>query len=348
MKAYYRKYVFRFKRPAKTSRSIYERREVWYLFLEKEGKTGVGECAPLPGLSSETPAQVEQVLNEICENPENFIKRPELTKGVSSVRFALETAWHDLQNGGKQLLFSSLFSEGKAGIPVNGLIWMGEPGYMMQQIQEKVSDGFRCIKLKIGGIDFEEELKILKFIREKYHSKDLILRLDANGAFSSGSALQKLNQLKSFNIHSVEQPIAAGQWQEMAKLCKESPIPIALDEELIGINEVDEKEELLQTILPHYLVLKPGLHGGFYGCGQWTELAEKYSAGWWITSYLESNIGLNAIAQWTFHKAAAGFQGLGTGGLFTNNIPSPLELRGEELWINPERSFCFPENFFSR
>ncbi len=346
MKAFYQKYSLHFKHPAKTSRGTLEKRNVWYLFLNKNGITGVGECAPLPGLSSETEEQAEQALIEVCKNPELFINRQELTNGVSSVRFALETALLDLQNGGRRLLFPSPFAEGKTGIPVNGLIWMGEPDDMLRQIREKISAGFRCIKLKIGGIDFEDELKILKFIREKYHAKELVLRLDANGSFAPDIALQKLERLKPFNIHSVEQPIAAGQWQEMAELCRKSPIPVALDEELIGISGKEQKEELLETIRPQYLVLKPSLHGGFHGCDQWTELAEKYSAGWWFTSYLESNIGLNAIAQWTFHKGATSFQGLGTGGLFTNNIASPLELRGEELWINSKKSFDFPENFF--
>ena len=346
MKAFFQKYTLHFKRPAKTSRGIYEKRDVWYLFLEKEEQTGVGECAPLPGLSSETPAQAEQFLKKVCENPEKFIHQPELTQEVSSVRFALETAWQDLQNGGKQLLFPSLFTEGKRGIPVNGLVWMGERDFMLRQIEEKIAAGFRCIKLKIGGINFEEELKILKSIREKYSPEQIILRLDANGAFAPDEALQKLNRLAPFQIHSVEQPIAAKQWQEMAEICKQSPIPVALDEELIGIRNTAEKEQLVETIRPQYLILKPGLHGGFHGCNQWIDVAEKYSADWWITSYLESNVGLNAIAQWTFHKKAKGHQGLGTGGLFINNIPSPLELKGEALQMNPGKEFCFPENFF--
>ena len=345
MIASYKKYELQFKRPAKTSRGEYQTRPVWFLFLSENGKTGIGECAPLSGLSTETPEQVEKILDEICKKPEHFIENPELTGSISSVRFALETALLDLKKGGKQQLFPSVFTEGKKGIPINGLIWMGEENYMQQQIQEKIDAGFHCIKLKIGGIDFEQELELLKNIRKKFDRDKIILRLDANGAFQPKEALEKLHRLSQFQIHSIEQPIAAGKWDEMARICSESPIPISLDEELIGVNSLPEKEKLLDTIRPQFLVLKPSLHGGFSGCNEWIELAKQRKIGWWVTSYLESNIGLNAIAQWTFHKNAQGFQGLGTGGLFPNNIDSPLEIRGEELWINSEKTFQFPENF---
>jgi o-succinylbenzoate synthase len=346
MKAQYKKYELQFKRPAKTSRGEYRMRTVWFLFLEEYGKTGLGECAPLPGLSSETPEQVEQLLTEICSRPQIFIEKPELTATVSSVHFALESALQDLRNGSRQILFPSVFTEGKQGIPINGLIWMGNPEFMLQQIREKIEAEFRCIKLKIGSLDFEKELEVLDKIREKYDAGQITLRVDANGAFHPDEALEKLHRLAPFDIHSIEQPIAAGQWNEMAAVCKKSPVPVALDEELIGIHSKNEKEKLLDAIRPQYLVLKPSLHGGFSGCEEWIKLAESLSIGWWVTSYLESNIGLNAIAQWTFHKNAKGYQGLGTGSLFTNNIPSPLEIRGEELWFNPEKNFEFPENFF--
>lgn len=346
MIARYKKYELQFKRTAKTSRGAYKTRPVWSLFLSENGKTGIGECAPLSGLSTETPEQVEKRLDEICKDPDQFIKNPDLSKAVSSIQFALETAWLDLKSGGKQQLFPSAFSEGKTGIPINGLIWMGDEDFMRQQIQEKIDTGFRCIKLKIGGIDFEKEIELLKSIRNSFDAGKVILRVDANGAFQTEEAMEKLDRLVRLQIHSIEQPVAAGQWKEMAKLCVQSPIPIALDEELIGINSLTEKEKLLDTIHPQFLVLKPSLHGGFSGCDEWIELAEQRNIGWWITSYLESNIGLNAIAQWTFHKNAQGYQGLGTGGLFTNNIESPLEIRGEELWVNPIKSFQFPKNFF--
>ena len=348
MKAHFKKYELQFKRPAKTSRGEYRVRKVLFLFLEKNGFTGIGECAPLPGLSSESPEQVEQLLNEICTDPLKFIQHPELTQNISSVHFVLETALLDLENGGKQQLFPSPYSEGEAGIPINGLIWMGDTEFMFQQIQAKIEAGFRCIKLKIGSLDFKKELKILGKIRGKYDAGKITLRVDANGAFKPDEALGKLHRLAQFGIHSIEQPIAAGQWNDMAAVCKESPIPLALDEELIGIHSKNDKENLLDTIRPQFLVLKPSLHGGFSGCDEWIELAEKRSIEWWVTSYLESNIGLNAIAQWTFFKNAKGYQGLGTGHLFTNNITSPLEIRGEKLWLNPDKKFEFPKIFFVR
>lgn len=346
MKAYWKKYKLQFKNPAQTSRGIIDVRNIWYLFLEKDGVTGIGECAPLPGLSRETPGQVEQLLNQICTDPAGYLWSSERTEKVPSVHFALETAWFDLHNGGHQQLFPSDFSHAKKAIPINGLVWMGDAEFMKQQIADKLKAGFTCLKLKIGGMDFEKELDILHSLRNTYSSDQVILRLDANGAFNPDEAMDKLQQLAPLEIHSIEQPIAAGQWEQMALICKTSPIPVALDEELIGISSVEEKNKLLNKINPRYLILKPSLHGGLSGCSNWIKLAESHSVGWWITSYLESNIGLNAIAQWTFSKNAKGYQGLGTGLLFTNNIPSPLEIRGEELWINAGKAFQFPENFF--
>lgn len=346
MKAWVKKYDLHFKRPASTSRGTYKTRVVWYLFLEENGKTGIGECAPLPGLSVETPEEVETLLNEICANPTFFVENPDATKNISSVRFALETALIDLQNRGRQVLFPSSFTEGKQGIQINGLIWMGEPDFMLQQIREKLEAGFRCIKLKIGSLDFKKELEILASIRENYTAGQVTLRVDANGAFSPDEAIEKLQKLEQFDLHSIEQPIVAGQWEEMADVCKKSPVRVALDEELIGIHSKNGKEKLLDAIHPQFLVLKPSLHGGFSGCEEWIEGAEKRSIGWWITSYLESDVGLNAIAQWAFQQKAKGHQGLGTGQLFTNNVSSPLEIRGEKLWFNSEKKFIFPINFF--
>ncbi len=346
MIARYKKYELHFKRPASTSRGTYKSRTVWYLMLEENGKTGIGECAPLPGISTETPEEVEKLLSEICANPFYFIKNPDAIKTVSSVRFALETALQDLQNGGRQLLLPSDFTEGKKGISINGLIWIGDPKFMLQQIHEKLNVGFHCIKLKIGSLDFEKELEILRSIREKYDAGQITLRGDANGAFQPDEAIEKLEKLAQFDLHSIEQPIAAGQWKKLALVCNESPIPVALDEELIGIHDKAEKEKLLDAVRPQFLILKPSLHGGFSGCKEWIELAESRHIGWWITSYLESNVGLNAIAQWTFQQNAKGYQGLGTGGLFTNNIPSPLEIRGEKLWFNPDKNFEFPKFIF--
>lgn len=347
MIARYKKYELQFKRPATTSRGVHLTRPVWYLFLEDEDKTAVGECAPLQGLSKESPEQVEHVLTEICDNPDRFVQQPELLQEIPSVRFALETALLDLKNGGKQQLFPSEFTFGKSGIPINGLIWMGDSGDMQRQIWEKLEFGYHCIKLKIGAINFDKELEILQAIRNDYPADKITLRVDANGAFRPEEVMKKLARLSQLDIHSIEQPIAAGQWHEMAKLCQESPLPIALDEELIGINTRKEKEQLLEEIRPQFLVLKPSLHGGISGCDEWIRWANERSIGWWATSYLESNIGLNAIAQWVFTKDVKMHQGLGTGQLFTNNIASPLKVRGEQLWFDPTKKFDFPKELLA-
>ncbi|WP_347840541.1 o-succinylbenzoate synthase [uncultured Draconibacterium sp.] len=339
MKAYYKKYDLLFKQPAGTSRGVLKKRPVWLLLIEKNGITGIGECAPLPGLSKETPADVEKLLVKLCSNPAAFQQNIDLLAKFPSVKLALETALLDLKNGGKKLIFPSAFSAGKAGIKINGLIWMGEIAHMQQQIHEKLQAGFSCIKLKIGAKSFKEELSLLAAIRKQFSSDKIMLRVDANGAFKTGEASDKLQELAEFDIHSIEQPIAAAQWKEMARLCQTTPLPIALDEELIGINTPDDKKRLLDTIQPQFLVLKPSLHGGISGCNEWIELANERAIGWWITSYLESNIGLNAIAQWAFTKQPALHQGLGTGQLFTNNFASPLEIRGEKLWYNPSKYF---------
>lgn len=339
MIAHYQKYELQFKQAAGTSRGVYKTRPVWFLFLKQNNQTGIGECAPLPGLSQETPDEVETALKSICQDPKPFLENSELLQAIPSVRFGLETALTDLQNGGRQELFPSAFTKGEAGIPINGLIWMGPAEDMRKQIQHKLESGYQCIKLKIGALHFEEELELLHAIRTHYPASQITLRVDANGAFKPEEALEKLNRLAALDLHSIEQPLAASQWTAMQQLCQQTPVPIALDEELIGINTLAEKERLLDTIRPQYLVLKPSLHGGFSGCSEWISLANERSIGWWITSYLESNIGLNTIAQWTFTLQANGHQGLGTGQLFTNNVESPLEIRGEKLWFNPQQSF---------
>lgn len=342
-----KKYELHFKRPAGTSRGVFQVRPVWFILLRENGKTGIGECAPLAGLSKESPDEVEELLGNICANPKRYIAQPELLQEVPSVGFGLETAWLDFTNGGSRILFPSDFTFGDKGIPINGLIWMGDHDFMQKQIKEKLKLGFQCIKLKIGALNFERELSLLHSLKYAHGGQKLILRVDVNGAFSPNEALDKLSRLAQFDLHSIEQPIAAGQWHEMSKLCDETPIPIALDEELIGINSREEKEKLLDIIRPQFLVLKPSLHGGFRGCDEWIELAEARSIGWWITSYLESDIGLNAIAQWTFIKHPTMHQGLGTGQLFTNNISSSLEIRGEQLWFDPQKKFSLPQELVS-
>ena len=248
----------------------------------------------------------------------------------------METAFKSLSSKDLFEIYPSGFSNGNEHIPINGLVWMGSEAFMKQQISDKLNQGFRCIKMKIGAIDFNTELNLLKSIRKEYSPADIALRVDANGAFNSSEALEKLKRLSEFDLHSIEQPIKQGQWQEMARLCEDTPLPIALDEELIGVFSEKEKLDVLNTISPHYVILKPSLIGGFSASDQWISLAESKDIGWWITSALESNIGLNAIAQYTFAKNSKLPQGLGTGSLFTNNIPSPLKVCKGSLTYNTE------------
>jgi o-succinylbenzoate synthase len=341
MKAHFKKYILNFKQASGTSRGVYTTRDSWFIFLTDGTNIGIGECAPLPDLSIENPKKMSSKLLQVCEQIDYFIHLPEDLQSWPSIRFGLETALRDLQNGGQQILFPSAFTRGEKGIPINGLIWMGTPEFMKQQIRAKLDAGFRCIKMKIGAIDFKTEFGLLKEIRKEFSSEEITLRVDANGAYSYQTALENLKRLSDLQIHSIEQPIEAGWWNEMAALCEKSPVPIGLDEELIGISSGKEMQKLVETIRPAYLILKPSLHGGFAGCEKWIELAEENGIGWWITSALESNIGLNAIAQWTFQQNIKMEQGLGTGQLFTNNFDSPLEISGEQLWFRAEKKWEF-------
>ncbi len=335
LEATYIPYRLHFKRPAKTSRDTLQYRDVWYLKVSEKHHPDVigwGECAPLSGLSIETPTQITKALPDLCRSVNQY---PDLLSGkldhLPSLNFALEQALIDLSKGGKRILFPSKFTDGKEQITINGLVWMGSPQYMIDQINEKIHQGFKTIKLKIGGIDFRDEIAILQELRNTFGYDEIEIRLDANGAFDIDDALNKMETLADFHIHSIEQPIRAGQWEEMAELCRYSPIPIALDEELIGLTDRDEKQELLETILPSYIILKPSLLGGFQHCADWIEVAESINTGWWATSALESNIGLNAIAQWVFTLQNPIPQGLGTGQLFENNPDSPLVIQGDSL-----------------
>ena len=339
MKAHFQKYTLNFKQASGTSRGVYTTRDSWFIFLDDGTNTGIGECAPLPDLSIESPNRMSARLLQVCEQIGYFISSPEELNAWPSIKFGLETALLDFKNGGKQELFPSAFTRGEQGIPINGLIWMGTPEFMKQQIRAKLDAGFRCIKMKIGALDFETELELLKSIRKEFSPEEITLRVDANCAYSYQAALENLKRLSDLRVHSIEQPIQTGRWNEMADLCSKSPVPIGLDEELIGISSSKEMQKLLETIHPAYLILKPSLHGGFSGCEKWIGQAEKYGSGWWITSALESNIGLNAIAQWTFSLNAKNEQGLGTGQLFTNNFDSPLEISGDQLWFRPEKGW---------
>lgn len=324
-----------FKQPAGTSRGVYTTRRVWYLHLTSDsqpGREGIGECAPLPNLSCDDLPHYEQLLSDLCQEAAQSGIDYERLRPYPSILFGLETAFRHFERGTASL-WDTPFSRGEQGIPINGLIWMGSYTHMLSQIEAKMQAGFRCIKLKIGAINFEEELSLLKMIRRHFSAKEIELRVDANGAFSPAEALEKLKRLSELDLHSIEQPIRAGQWDSMARLSQLSPLPIALDEELIGVHSTSRKKELLETIHPQYIILKPSLHGGLRGSQEWIAEASQLGIGWWITSALESNIGLNAIAQWcaTLHNPLP--QGLGTGALFTDNIPMPLEVRGDELWV---------------
>ena len=328
--------ILHFKQPAGTSRGTYTTRKVWYIYLsttEYPERVGVGECAPLPKLSCDDLPDYEQILCNACRCLEQTGELDtEALRDYPSILFGLETALRHYETQ-SWALWDTPFSRGETGIPINGLIWMGDFDRMLQQIEVKMQSGYRCIKLKIGAINFEEELALLKHIRAHYSAREIELRVDANGAFSPIDAMEKLNRLAELELHSIEQPIRAGQWEEMARLTADTPLPIALDEELIGCNTPEGKQDLLTSVRPQYIILKPSLHGGISGGNEWIAEAEKQHIGWWITSALESNIGLNAIAQWcaTFRSPLP--QGLGTGLLFTDNIELPLEIRKDCLWF---------------
>ncbi|WP_185140286.1 o-succinylbenzoate synthase [Proteiniphilum sp. X52] len=329
-------YNLLFKRPAGTSRGVYTEHKVWYVvFQDEEDKShfGIGECAPLHDLSCDYTPHYEETLTALCKITEEKQQvDTELLRGYPSILFGLETAMRHYQQRAWQL-WDAPFSRGEEGITINGLVWMADQASMKAQIESLLSRGFRCIKLKIGAIGFERELDLLRFIRSHHPSKETTLRVDANGNFEYNRVLDKLHQLAELDIHSIEQPIPAGQWRKMARLCASTPLPIALDEELIGVNDPDQKRKLLETIHPQYIILKPSLHGGIAGCAEWIGIAGEMNIGWWITSALESNIGLNSIAQWcaTFNNPLP--QGLGTGTLYINNIPIPLEIRQDQLWF---------------
>ncbi len=336
MKAEYHRYLLKFKRPSGTSRGVLTTKETWFLLLKSGEKTGIGECGILRSLSMDDLPDYEEKLKWVCNNidlgPE---KLWEELREYPSIQFGVEMAFRSLEAKDPFILFPSSFTEGKAFIPINGLVWMGDKEFMKQQIEEKISNGFNCIKLKIGAIDFKAELDLLKYIRKEFSSEEIELRVDANGAFSPKSALEKLKQLSDYQIHSIEQPLRAGQWNDLAQLCVKTPIPIALDEELIGKTCVTKKRELIQTIKPQYLIFKPSLIGGFRGTEEWLILANENRTGWWVTSALESNVGLNAISQWTYTLNSSLPQGLGTGSLYTNNFSSPLKVKNGTIQYDP-------------
>ena len=331
--------TFHFKEPAGTSRGVYHTRVSRFVHLTSDdlpGIVGVGECAPLPKLSCDDLPDYDAVLRRHCDDvcARGGIDVDAL-RDVPSMLFGLETAWLQLHRGGSTALSDTPFARGEEGIPINGLVWMGDFETMAARLEQKLAQGFSCVKIKIGAIDFSDEMALIRHLRDHYGSDRIELRVDANGAFMPAEAMDKLQQLAACDIHSIEQPIMAGQWQEMARLCEVSPLPIALDEELIGVNTLERKRQLLDTIRPQYIILKPSLHGGMAGCREWIALARERGIGSWITSALESNVGLNAIA----HLAAEVYgpaitmpQGLGTGQLFTDNIEMPIAIHSDKLW----------------
>lgn len=360
-----------FKVPAGTSRGIYTTRHSFFLTLSSDevpGVKGVGECATLPDLSCDAKPEYEATLRQVCQLVEQMGRIPyDMIRAYPSITFGLESAFADffhqvkvaatadpssvaLQTfavpawaNGLGKLYDTPFARGEAGITINGLVWMGSYDEMLGRLEEKLKEGFHCVKLKIGAIDFLKELDLVKCIRERYSKEEVQLRVDANGGFSPEDAMSRLETLARYDIHSIEQPIKQHQWPKMAELCRETPLPIALDEELIGVNVRTMKQALLDTIRPQYIVLKPSLHGGMYGCEEWISLARERGIGSWITSALESNVGLNAIAHFcakvygeeAYGAEAPMAQGLGTGKLFEDNLPSQLEIRGEKLFFLP-------------
>lgn len=340
MKAAYKKHILDFKRPSGTSRGVLHQKETWFIILKQDGKFGIGECGILRSLSVDDVPDYEEKLKWTINNI--TLGKDKLCNELleyPSIQFGVEQAFLSLASDNPFELFESSFTRKKSPITINGLIWMGDEGFMLEQIQQKLKDGFKCIKMKIGAINFDTEIKLIASIRKKYTKEQIELRVDANGAFSSEQALDKLTQLAQYDLHSIEQPIKQGSLLEMKRLCEKTPLPIALDEELIGVFDVTKKRELLQTIQPQYIILKPSLVGGFKGSQEWISLADEMGIQWWITSALESNIGLNAIAQWTYTLGSNLPQGLGTGSLFTNNIDSPLEVNKGTLVYNFEKDW---------
>ena len=352
MKVSIQERVLHFKQPAGTSRGVYTERRSWFVTVSDGDYEGVGECAPLPDLSCDARADYADVLRGFCDRLEQTGELDyEAMRDYPSMLFGMETAMLSLQASRltlhtSHLLFNTAFSRGEEGIPINGLVWMGSYDEMLQRMEQKLEQGFHCVKLKVGAIDFERELDLVRRIRQRFSFHEVELRLDANGGFSprtdtpqcggNDEALYKLELLSQYAVHSIEQPIRQGQWAYMAELCRDSPLPIALDEELIGVNDREMKSHMLNIIKPAYIVLKPSLHGGMAGCREWVEAARQHGVGSWITSALESNVGLNAIAQFCSDLYGDDIrmpQGLGTGQLFTDNISMPLEIRGDRLWI---------------
>lgn len=337
-------HIFDFKVPSGTSRGVMIQKKSWFIELKENDIKSWGECSIIEFLSPDylNDNQYVEKIQYFLEAWQHDQLEIASMNNYPSIKFGIETALTDLSTGGKRILHDTPFTRGEEKIKINGLIWMGSPASMKGQIQEKIEAGFSCIKLKIGAIDWADEWQILKSLRQEFSAKDIELRVDANGAYSPQQAKEILKKLADLEVHSIEQPIRAGQFEAMAELCASTSCPIALDEELIGINDISEKVKLLQQIQPQYIILKPSLHGGISGTQEWIELAEQNKIQWWMTSALESNLGLNAIAQFASSFPLQLPQGLGTGALYTSNLPSPLYLDGEWLGYDAQKSFTLP------
>jgi o-succinylbenzoate synthase len=336
--ATFEKKTYIFKQPSGTSRGVLTEKHAWFIYLTTSNRTdriGVGESSIIPGLSPDFKdfPEYESKIQEVCQNIDYYIENQNELESFPSILFGLETALLDLNSVTQGVFFNTYFTRRERGIPINGLIWMGSKENMLQQIEEKLLQGFKCLKMKVGAIDFNQELDILKSIRNRFSPSEIELRVDANGAFSVKDALVKLDKLSKFKLHSIEQPIKQGQIQEMSDLCSKTPLPIALDEELIGVYGVENKKQLLSQVKPQYIILKPSLHGGLNGSSEWIQIAEKKSVPWWMTSALESNVGLNMIAQFasTFKNDLP--QGLGTGGLYVENEFSTLKVENGNIYF---------------
>ena len=336
MRLAYAPYVLKFRFPAGTSRGVLTEKPTFFIKVFDENDPsnfGIGECSVFPGLSPEADGNYGYKLIELLANMALGVET-DLT-GYSSIVFGLEQALRDYAGGCKHMYFHSEFTHGKESIEINGLVWMGDFDKMIERIDEKIANGFRCIKLKIGAIDWQKEVEMIEYVRKRYSDSTLQIRVDANGGFSMDNALPRLKRLADLGVHSIEQPIPAGFPELMAFLCHVSPLKIALDESLIGVSGVRNKESLLDMVNPAFVILKPTLCGGFSGAEEWIRLSEQRGIGWWVTSALESNVGLNALAQWTATLHTKIPQGLGTGGLFTNNFECPLQLDSDRLRYDP-------------
>jgi O-succinylbenzoate synthase len=348
--AQWQKHTLQFLFEASTSRGVLKTKDTWYIKIQDEKNptvTGIGECGPLKGLSPDDRPELEIKLEEVCKkiaqlsfsDSTHHLLTTFSLQEYPSILFGLETALLDLKNGGNKIIFPTPFSAGKESIPINGLVWMGNKTFMEKQLEEKINQGYDCIKLKIGAIDFDTEIKLIESIRKRFSPEKITIRVDANGAFEFQEAKEKLKILSRYSLHSIEQPIKAGLQEEMRQLCAETPLAIALDEELIGIKTPEEKRKILEFIRPHYIILKPTLVGGIEMSKEWIHIAEKMNVGWWLTSALESTIGLNAISQFTSSLNVSMPQGLGTGQLYSNNINAPLFIKKGRLYYEPAKTW---------